>query len=81
MRTLTLMAKNDDHSRQVAARLSDEGYDGLHEFCARSGVTITGLLDALGRYMQENEMNTPTTRAIVELARQTDAERRTRGRS
>lgn len=65
---------------KVTLRLSDEARAGLERGCVAYGVSITALVEAIGRTMlTETEMLGKRGADIVELARQIDAERRSRG--
>jgi hypothetical protein len=65
---------------KVTLRLSDEARAGLERGCVSYGVTITALVEAIGRMMLTDTARLGERGAdIIELARQIDAERRSRG--
>ncbi len=69
--------------RQLALKVSTEGYDGLQGFALAHGVTITALVDAVGRYLAIMDASIdrpvgPALASIVDTARMMDHERRSR---
>lgn len=54
---------------------------GWRAAALRSGCTMAGLLEALGRALNENPARLPRMEAVVEVARTVDVERRGRGES
>jgi len=69
--------------RQLALKVSTEGYDGLQSFALAHGVTVTALVDAVGRYLAIMDSSTdrpvgPALASIVDNARMMDHERRSR---
>lgn len=60
----------------IRARLSDESSRAWDRTVTREGVTMTALLEALGREMSAGRWH--PTRGAVELARKIDRERRSR---
>ena len=62
--------------KEIKARLSNGARDGWIGFCDKHGVTLTGLLEAVGRLMAEGQLrDTQQVDRVVELARQIDRER------
>jgi hypothetical protein len=57
-------------------RLSDEAAQGWDWLCTARGVTLTALLEALGRILATGEDWTPDQ--AIDRARQIDRERRSR---
>lgn len=76
----------------VHANISDAASEGINDWCGEAGVSVTGLIEALGVHLQAaNESgdrafavspSSPHTfdRALVLSARQIDADRRRRTR-
>ena len=62
--------------KEIKARLSNEARGGWVGFCDEHGVTLTGLLEAVGRIMAAGQMHsTKQVERVVHLARQIDRER------
>lgn len=62
-------------------RLTPEARDGLHDYAARYGATLTSLMEALGQWASEHEEGRPTAgewRDVAAYARSLDLERRRR---
>lgn len=57
-------------------RISDDARRGLDRVATRYGVTLTALLEAMGRYLDEDP--TRVHQGVIETARQIDFERRSR---
>lgn len=62
---------------EIRARLSDEAKAAWERLCISEGVTITALIEALGRDLDEGGW-TPSRRVFSE-ARRIDRARRSRG--
>lgn len=62
--------------REIRARLSEPAGRAWDRLLAEEGITASGLIEALGRHMDEGRW-LPSARAI-ELARRIDKERRRR---
>lgn len=64
------------------ARLSDESAEGWALVCQEAGVTFSGLLEALGRRLHDdqNRADFLIRHPLFELARKVDEERRSRRR-
>lgn len=73
----------DDSHELVAmnVRLTAAARDGLNDYAARNGATLTGLMEALGQWAAENDSGRPTNaewRELAAYARALDAGRRRR---
>ena len=62
--------------KEIKARLSDDARGGWVGFCDEHGVTLSGLLEAVGRLMAADQLReTQQVDRVVALARQIDRER------
>lgn len=61
---------------EVRARLSDEGYRGWDRTVTREGVTLTALVESIGRELDAGSWHPP--RRMIDEARKIDRERRSR---
>lgn len=64
--------------RNLHARLSDEAFNGWVEFAQQHGVSLSGLLEAIGRHYARGGETTAVGLAAVEAARQIDGDNRSR---
>jgi hypothetical protein len=64
--------------RMLNAYLTEEAHDGWHEFAREHGVTVSALLEVLGRRLRAGEL--PDRSSMVAEARGIDAQRRSRRR-
>lgn len=74
-------ADSASERRNINCRVSVEAYGTWREFCEHFGVSLTALLEAIAfecRELLEHKELEPTEAAIVEQARQIDAQRRAR---
>ena len=62
--------------RQTSVRISDEARRGLDRLATSHGVTLTALLEALGRQVDSDPEVIPS--AVIDEARRIDFERRSR---
>lgn len=64
------------------ALLSDDAWHGLEWFAAEHSLTVTALVEALGRFLHPDPPNFTkrNERWVIDLARQIDRERRQRRR-
>jgi hypothetical protein len=67
----------------IAARVSQESYDALMDYCAAEGVTVASLLESMGRLLSSTPREElpkwpPWLRALFVDARAVAAERRRR---
>lgn len=62
-------------SRNLHARLTDEARDGWDDFCAKHGVSVTAMAEAIGQWFALDPE--PSTN-VLEMARAIDVERRRR---
>lgn len=61
--------------RALAARLTDEAIGAWHAYAESVGVSVTGVLEALGPHLAAGGKLPPT---VLEAARRVDHERRRR---
>lgn len=75
----------DSRRAAIHAYLSDEAHEAWHEFAAENGVSVSGLLEAMGkRFAQrlaEGEVTDDELDALTKAARRVDVERRRRSRT
>jgi len=65
--------------RNVRARLSDEAYEAIEEFCAEQGITITAALEAWGRRLHSGDYRLEgESERLIAHARRITADRKSR---
>ena len=63
----------------VRARLSDDAYEAIENFCAEQGITITAALEAWGQRLARGEYRLEgQASALIAEARQITARRKSR---
>lgn len=65
-----------DERRNLHVRLSAVAYDAIREFCDDQGVSVTAVVEALGRLLVGGTTATPDE--IVDAARRIDRQHRSR---
>ena len=70
--------RSDVVARGLHVRISDEGHDGWMRFCASHGVTLTALLEVVGRKGPATVFG-PKQDALIREARELAHERRAAG--
>lgn len=81
--SLVLQQHVDQDRKAVHSQFCRPSYDALRAFTLRHGVSMTGLIDALGHrlgadvHTRTSELD-PVLQGVVEAARRIDADRRAR---
>ncbi|MCB1251262.1 MAG: hypothetical protein KDB33_15115 [Acidimicrobiales bacterium] len=74
-----------DTRRAIHAYLSDDAHEAWHEFAAENGVSVSGLLEAMGvrfaERLRDGEAADAELDALTRAARKVDAARRRRSRT
>lgn len=74
-----------DTRKAIHAYLSPEAHGAWHEFAAEHGVSVSGLLEAIGAEWHEkmaaNKLDSSEYESLTRAARKIDAQRRRRARS
>ncbi len=69
--------------KAIHAYLTERSHANIHNFCGEHGVSVSGLLEALGEQLDlvsRDQVNHLDPQALVKRSRKIDAERRRRGR-
>ena len=65
--------------RPIYAQISQSAYEGWQTFCDRYGVTMTSVIDVMGKRVHESVLvETDQLLSVIEEARLLDRERRSR---
>ena len=67
-----------DDRKAIHAYVTDIAKDAWEEFAACQGVSVTGLIEALGQELAEEDPESDDRRPWVKAARRIDVERRKR---
>ncbi len=67
----------------LSVKISKKSIDGWRDFCMHGGVSLTALIEVIGRELAEETMppKTPARMEMIKKARQIDMERRSRKKS